>query len=123
MPCAGPVALAETEAAAERAGAGASQDDVAGIDVNMGCPKPFSLHVRSALSRHARVLVCNTLTHDMAPRVPACDQGGMGAALLSQPAKVHEVPLAPRPRTPHSPTHTHTHTHTRAHLPMVVSDP
>merc|ERR550532_2187815 len=36
-------------------------DDVAGIDVNMGCPKGFSL------------------------------KGGMGAALLSQPEKVKDV--------------------------------
>ena len=37
------------------------EGDVAGIDVNMGCPKEFSL------------------------------KGGMGAALLTQPEKVREV--------------------------------
>ena len=37
------------------------EGDVAGIDVNMGCPKEFSL------------------------------KGGMGAALLAQPEKVREV--------------------------------
>lgn len=38
-----------------------SGDDAAGIDLNMGCPKPFSI------------------------------SGGMGAALLTQPDKVKEV--------------------------------
>ena len=37
------------------------ENDVAGIDVNMGCPKEFSI------------------------------KGGMGAALLKQPEKVKEV--------------------------------
>ena len=37
------------------------EGDVAGIDVNMGCPKEFSL------------------------------KGGMGAALLSQPERIREV--------------------------------
>ena len=46
-----------------------SEDDVAGIDVNMGCPKEFSL------------------------------KGGMGAALLTKPEKVKEVrsPSPPTP--------------------------
>jgi tRNA-dihydrouridine synthase len=38
-----------------------SENDVAGIDVNMGCPKEFSI------------------------------KGGMGAALLTQPEKIQKV--------------------------------
>ena len=38
-----------------------SENDVAGIDINMGCPKEFSI------------------------------KGGMGAALLQQPEKVRDI--------------------------------
>jgi tRNA-dihydrouridine synthase 2 len=49
------------------------QDDVFGIDVNMGCPKPFSV------------------------------KGGMGSALLRQPESVRQILTALVQAFPHKP--------------------
>jgi tRNA-dihydrouridine synthase len=48
-------------------------DDVAGIDINMGCPKPFSI------------------------------KGGMGAALLSQPDRIYDILTTLVKEMPHKP--------------------
>ncbi|XP_033613693.1 tRNA-dihydrouridine(20) synthase [NAD(P)+]-like isoform X3 [Fukomys damarensis] len=64
------------------------ENDVAGIDVNMGCPKEYSTKTGCHYVAQA-VLECNDPTA-LASLVLEL-QGGMGAALLSDPDKIEKI--------------------------------
>ena len=64
---------------------------MAGIDVNMGCPKEFSLKVvHLALEKFSLLNFSASCKRGVTWQLLSL-QGGMGAALLKQPLKVKEV--------------------------------
>lgn len=66
------------------------EKDVAAIDVNMGCPKEYSTKVSLPVSDQPAALTFDPwLTSDLL-------QGGMGAALLSDPDKIEAVSASAR---------------------------